>query len=86
MPDPIAVSKEKVERVWRHISRHPRDSIREIAAATQMGHVTVRQALLRLQELGYLEQQRYQSRARRVVVLFGAVSQTRIVKRTPNEP
>jgi DNA-binding MarR family transcriptional regulator len=66
MTEPNATTR----RVWAYLSQpeHTQDTIREIAAALNLGTATVSKRVRWLHTQGYIESERYSHRARRVVV------------------
>lgn len=69
-----AVSPKLARRVWAAVSAEPCASTRELADMAGCAHSSVRLALRRLRDVGYIDFPDGASRARRVIVPFVVVA------------
>jgi DNA-binding MarR family transcriptional regulator len=72
-----AISPRTTRRVWRELTRAPRLSIRELAARLGLAPSTIRYAIERLSDAGYIEIVPFSSRARKIIVPFVVQEQRR---------
>lgn len=67
---PHLVATHTTRRVWAAVTTHPQWSVRQLGWSLDLAPTTVRAALERLRQAGYIDYQPRAERARYVIVPF----------------